>query len=150
MHCPDLSPKFLTYLEDYARRIGKDADRIIEEAVSQAILRHETAEGSRQHDALLMPESDQRYLTTLLTGFDGLPTQTRLGEFLEHLPDQNWTYQAARLGEWWFLVISKDAQDLPEPLELRSVETSQAYVWLFGYSKQVRLWSAQDRFLVVF
>jgi len=146
---PQLSAKFLLFLEDYARRIGKAPERIIEEAVSQAILRHES-DPSVSRNALLMPQADQARLTRLLPGFDGLPTDTTLGEFLERLPDQNWTYQAARLDDWWFLLVTKAPLELPEPLELRSVETSQAYVWLFGHAKVVRLWSALDHFLIVF
>lgn len=151
MHCPDLSPRFLTFLEDYARKAGKDPDRIIEEAVSQAILRHQSLHGPTAHDALLMPPGVQRTLLGLFPQFDPKTvTDTPFGDFMERLPDRNWTYQAGRIGEWWFLMVSTEPQEFPEPVELRSVETSQAYAWLFGFTKSVKFWSATDRFLLVF
>ena len=148
----NLSPKFLGFLEDYARSIGKDPSRIIEEAVSQAILRHTSPEESAAHGhRVLMPREVQKHLLTFLSGFDPRNmTETHFGDLMERLPDKNWTYQVARLDGWWFLVISMDAGDLPEPIEVRSVETSQAYVWLFSFPMPVRLWSDTNRFLVVF
>lgn len=50
----------------------------------------------------------------------------------------------------WTGTLSGFLEHLPEPLELRSTKTSQSYVWLFGFAKKIRLWSARDRFLVVF
>jgi hypothetical protein len=148
---PNLSPKFLQFLEDYSRKSGRDPAVLIEEAVSQAILRHEAASGDAAHTALLMPQATQNRILGRLPEFDPAHgADTAFGDFMERLPDRNWYYQVGRLDEWWFLVVSLLPQDLPEPLELRSVETSQAYAWLFGFTKTVRLWSAPDRFLLAF
>lgn len=151
MSTVSLSPRFLQFLEDYSRKMGKDPAIIVEESVSQAIMRHQAVHGSEAHDAVLMPPGVQRTLLGILPEFD--PTtvaDTPFGDFMERLPDHPWTYEAGRLGEWWFLVVSRDPTPLPAPLELRSVETSQAYAWLFGYTKAVKLWSTADRFLIAF
>jgi len=150
MRPPELSPKFLLFLEDYSLKTGKDPAVLIEEAVSQAILRHESA-GQPGHTALLAPSVVQSQLLGWFPEFDPAHgTETGFGDFMERLPDRRWTYQIGRLDEWWFLVVSLAPREFAGPLELRSVETSQAYAWLFGFTKQVRLWSATDRFLLVF
>lgn len=150
MHTPALSTRFLQFLEDYSRKTGKDPAIVIEEAVSQAILRHESA-GHSSHDGLIMPPSSQARLLDALPEFDPRHgTDAVFGDFMERLPDRKWVYQVGRLDEWWFLIVSMRPEDLPEPLELRSVETSQAYAWLFGYTKAVKLWSTTDRFLLAF
>jgi len=151
MNTLPLSSRFLDFLNDYARKTGKDPAIIVEEAVSQAILRHQSAHGPQAHDAVLMPAAVQRTFVGLLPEFDPKTVaDTPFGDFMERLPDRNWTYQIGRFDDWWFLVVSTDPQNLPPPLEVRSVETSQAYAWLFGYTKAVKLWSALDRFLIAF
>lgn len=143
------SPRFLDFLSDYAHRVGKDPVVIIEEAVSQSILRHESGQGS--HNKLLMPEIQQRILLATFPEFPPLgSTDTPFGEFMEHLPDLSWTYQIGRLEDWWFLVVSREPRPFPEPLELRTTESNQAYAWIFGHHKMVRLWSAPNRFLLAF
>jgi len=147
-----LSTRFLDFLADYAHSVGKDPGRIVEEAVSQAILRHRSPEEPSRHDArLLMPDTIRRQLFSLLPDLDARAgTESPFGVLLERLPDKNWTYQICRLDEWWFVVISEDAPPLPEPIEVKSVEVSQAYCWIFGYTKTVKVWSGERRFVVAF
>ncbi len=147
-----LSPRFFQFLGDYARSIGKSPERIVEEAVSQAILRHSSPDEPSRHDAqVLMPGSVQKRLFSLLPDLEPRTgTESPFGVLLERLPDKNWHYQVCRLEEWWFLVISDQPEDLPDPIDVKSVEASQAYCWIFGYTKTVKLWSAPTRFLVVF
>ena len=147
-----LSPRVLEFLGDYAKKAGKDPARIVEEAVSQALMRHSSPEKPSPHDAkILIPDRAKRQLLALLPDMDpDTETDSPFGVLMERLPDKSWTYQIGRLDEWWFLVVSERPQALPEPLEVRSVETSQAYCWLFGYTKAVKLWSSPDRFLIAF
>ena len=146
------SARFLDFLGDYARSTGKDPVRIVEEAVGQAIVRHSGHDEPSPVDRqILLAPRARRLLLDLLLDFDPkTETDSPFGVLLERLPDRNWTYQIAQLDGCWFMVISEVPRDLPEPIELKSVETSQAYCWIFGHNKSVKLWSSQDRFLVIF
>ena len=146
------SPRFLQFLGDYARTVGKDPVRIVEEAVGQAILRHSGPDEPLPVDQqILLDARDRKRLLDLLPDFDAATeTDSPFGVLLERIPDRNWTYQLGRYGECWLMVVSQTPQPLPEPIEVKSVETSQAYCWLFGYNKAVKLWSGPDRFLIVF
>ena len=146
------SARFLDFLGDYARTVNKDPARIVEEAVGQAIVRHSAPDEPLAVDRqILLAPRARRQLLDLLLDFDPkTETDSPFGVLLERLPDRNWTYQIGRLGECWLMVISEVPRDLPEPIEVKSVETSQAYCWIFGYNKNVKLWSSPDRFLVVF
>jgi len=148
----NFSPRFLDFLQDYANSVGKDPVRIVEEAVGQAILRHRSPADPSPHDQrILMGPASRKQLLSLLPEFHPrTETDSPFGVLLERLPDQNWTYQLARLGECWLIVVSKTPQRLPPPIEVKSIETNQAYCWLFGYTKAVKLWSGPERFLIVF
>jgi hypothetical protein len=147
----NFSRRFLDFLGTYSQSVGKSPERIVEEAVGQAILRHQSASHPSPHDgSLLIPAGVERHLLSLLPPFDRKSTDTSFGTFMEQLPDRNWTYQIGRLDEWWFLLVADEGLNLPDPLELRSVENSQAYCWIFGHAKLVKLWSGPNRFLIVF
>lgn len=147
-----LSRRFVDFLKNYAQSIGKDPARIIEEAVGQAIVRHSGPdEPSPIDNRILLGLKDRKRLLELLPEFDPkTETDSPFGVLLERLPDKNWTYQIGRLEECWLIVVSENPRDLPEPIETKSIEKSQAYCWLFGYTKAVKLWSSNDSFLIVF
>jgi hypothetical protein len=151
---PDLivSAPFRNYLEDYAKRIGKSPAIIVEEAVSQAIGRHLAPDKPGPEDTrILAPAGLVPRIVAAVPGVGSpTPVDTTLGEFFEHLPDQNWTYQICQAEDHWFLVVGKAALELPEWVEKKYVEHNQASCWTYGYAKAVRLWSGTDRFLVVF
>ena len=147
-----LSSRFLDFLQNYARTSGKAPERIVEEAVSQAILRHSSPDEPSPRDAsLLMPGPLRQRLLDLLIDFDHkTETDSPFGVLLERLPDKNWHYQVCKLDEYWFMVVSDQPTDLPPLIDVKSVEVSQAYCWIFGYTKTVKLWSSPSRFLIVF
>jgi len=147
-----LSRRFVDFLKDYSQSTGKAPARIIEEAVGQSILRHSSPDDPSPMDQkILLDEPGRKQLLSLLSEFDPkTEIDSPFGVLLERLPDKNWTYQIARFADCWFIVVSESPKDLPEPIEVKSVETSQAYVWIFGYTKTVKLWSSPDRFLIVF
>jgi len=151
---PDLivSAPFRNYLEDYAKRIGKSASIIVEEAVSQAIGRHLAPEKPGPEESRILASAElTRQMVAVVPGLGAsAPVETTLGEFFEHLPDMNWTYQICQAEDRWFLVVGKDVLEFPDWVEKKYVEHNQAYCWTYGYSRAVRLWSGTDRFLVVF
>ena len=146
------SARFLDFLGDYARSINKDPARIVEEAVGQAIVRHSGPDEAQPVDRqILLEPRARRQLLDLFSDIDPkTETDSPFGVLLERLPDRNWTYQIAQFGGCWLMVISEVPRELPEPIEVKSVEANQAYCWIFGYNKNVKLWSSSDRFLIVF
>jgi len=148
----EFSQRFLEFLADYAAKVGKDSARIVEESTAQAILRHSAPDEPKPVDAaILMPDARLRQLLSLLPDIDPASvTHSPFGTMMERLPDLNWVYQLARLDDWWLLVLATAPQPLPEPLELRAQEENQAYAWVFGYDKAVRVYSSNTRILVVF